>query len=356
MEFFYTAKVTNDTGELIDVNKLIEKVEKPKVIKGDYNKAKANAECIGAHDLPTSKRKAPVLKHDNFTMLRLDLDVNAPGMKDIVATLKDLDFSRFVVYSTAKHKQIKDVATGEAYGNRFRVLIPLANPLTYKDWLNAQIGLSLSIPFEADSCADRPQQIMYLPVKYDGDAYVYEVIDGANNADNAIARLCTAGVEVRAEEAKEAEKKKVRPSTKILPDKPRGKGLSIINLYNMRFTVEDVLREYKYICNNKNKWLSPYSTSGNPGGVVLESHTDGKRRYYTHSETEQSRLGLEPGRSFDAFDMYCYLECGGDRSEAVRSAAQKYFPTVHKHNRREYKIAERNKAVMAYLKALGGAA
>jgi hypothetical protein len=346
MNYFFTDKVTNTSGKLIDTDELIELITNPPKVDGNYISAKANSACIGAHDLPTSKRKADVLKHDSFTMLRLDLDDNAPSMEEISEELKALGLSLYLIYSTAKHKQI-DAETGEDYGNRYRVIVPLRRPMPYQRWEWSQVGLS--IPFESDSCADRPQQIMYLPTRYDGDRYEFEIMNEGENQGEVIKALNDNGFEVKKGQLEDNKKLSSKPQ---FDEKIEGNSISIIDTFNAQFSVEDVLRQFGYECKSA-RWLSPFSKSGIAGGGVLKAKS-GKRRYYTHSESEKSALNLAKGRSFDAFDMYCYLEHSGDQFEAVHEVAKKFFPEIDKHNKREYRIKKHNERVSKELQAKEG--
>lgn len=349
MSYFFTDKVTNTSGKLINTDELIELITNPPKVDGDHITAKAKSTCIGAHDLPTSKRKADVLEHDSFTMLRLDLDDNAPSMEEISEELKALGLSLFFIYSTAKHKQI-DTETGEDYGNRYRVIVPLPKSLPYRGWEYSQIGLS--IPFESDCCADRPQQIMYLPTRYEGDRYEFEIMNEGDNQIETIKALRDKGLNVKQEQLEDIKKLSSKPQ---FNEKLEGNSISIIDTFNAQFSVEDVLRQFGYECKS-GRWLSPFSKSGIPGGGVLTSNKGGKRRYYTHSESEKSELNLAKGRSFDAFDMYCYLEHSGDQFEAVHEVAKKFFPEIDKHNKREYRIKKHNERVSKELQAKEGEA
>jgi hypothetical protein len=282
-------------------------------------------------------------------MLRLDLDDNAPSMEEISEELKALGLSLFLIYSTAKHKQI-DTETGEDYGNRYRVIVPLRKSMHFLRWECSQIGLS--IPFESDSCADRPQQIMYLPTRYEGDRYEFEIVNEGENQPEAIKALLSKGIEVKTEHEQEAKKLSSKPQ---FNEKLEGNSISIIDTFNAQFTVEDVLRQFGYECKS-GRWLSPFSKSGIAGGSILTSNNGRKRRYFTHSESEKSELNLAKGRSFDAFDMYCYLEHSGDQFEAVHEVAKKFFPQVDKHNKREYRIKQQNERVSKELQAKEGEA
>jgi hypothetical protein len=349
MNYFFTDKVTNTSGKLINTDELIELIKNPPKVDGNYITAKANSACIGGHDLPTSKRKADVLEHDSFTMLRLDLDDNAPELDEISEELKALGLSLFFIYSTAKHKQI-DTETGEDYGNRYRVIVPLRKSMHYKKWELSQIGLS--IPFESDSCADRPQQIMYLPTRYDGDRYEFKLVNEGENQPETIKALHGNGLKVKQEQLEDIKKLSFKPQ---FNEKLEGNSISIIDTFSAQFSVEDVLRQFGYECKS-GRWLSPFSKSGIAGGGVLTSNKDGKRRYYTHSESEQNALNLAKGRSFDAFDMYCYLKHSGDQFEAVQEVATTFFPQVDKHNKREYRIKQQNERVSKELQAKEGEA
>jgi hypothetical protein len=341
VEFFYTSKVMNLDGShgLIDFPTLIEKVKNPPFVKGTYAEAKEQAECIGAHNSKESKRKSAVIENDAFTLLRLDLDDGITTIQSVRQTLEYLNLNSYIIHTTAKHR-LMDYDTGEFFGNRLRVLIPLNKPHSLKEWSLMQ--LALSHYFTADTCADRPQQIMYLPVRFDGDFYEYHIERG-HNQNFAINDLIRRGEGIQALINEDASKVDAKPLQRK-EHLPTANSVSIIEVFNNQFSIEDVLRAHNYRCI-AGRWRSPFSKSGSIAGLILESCTDGKRRYYTHSTSEREFLGLDASKSYDAFDMYSFFNANGRTTEAVKLVASRYFQDLERHNRREYAVNRHNQEV-----------
>ncbi len=108
-------------------------------------------------------------EHNHFTLLRLDLDDSGHNTGTIFKLLESLGAESFLIH-TASHQQ-------GGKGDRYRVYIELAHGLTLDEWRIVQTYLACS--FGADDCSNRPQQIMYLPVKFAGSIYFCPVHRGA---------------------------------------------------------------------------------------------------------------------------------------------------------------------------------
>ena len=161
---FLTAKSHNvkNNFKYIDWQELIAKVESPLDLGGvTPETAKSKSEIIAATDA-IDKTKENILAHDNFTMLRLDLDETKLDIDGIQDALTNMGIASFIIHTTSSHQQ-------QGNGNRYRVYIELAASLSYEVW--ATLETYLSYVFIADDCASRPQQIMYLPVRYKCDNY-----------------------------------------------------------------------------------------------------------------------------------------------------------------------------------------
>lgn len=133
--------------------------------------AKKLSNIVAATDAP-DKRKETVLRHNHFTMLRLDLDDTTFTIPSIRDMLTDLHFDSFAIHSTASHQQ-------KEHGNRYRVYIELAEGLPLEQWQCLETYLSYL--FGADDCAGRPQQVMFLPVRFHGDHYEFLIGRGGRN-------------------------------------------------------------------------------------------------------------------------------------------------------------------------------
>lgn len=95
---------------------------------------------------------------------------------------------------------------------------------------------------------------------------------------------------------------------------PRGAGArpGVIAAFNRVHTVEELLEAHKYK-RRGNRWISPTSSTGLAGAVILD---DGK--VYSHHTSDP----IADGHAHDAFDVYRILVHGGDTRSAVRAAAE----------------------------------
>lgn len=88
---------------------------------------------------------------------------------------------------------------------------------------------------------------------------------------------------------------------------------NVIGAFNQAYTVADLLPRYGYQVKGK-RWLSPSSSTGIPGVVILK--TTG--HCYSHHASDL----LNDGHSHDAFGLYCLMQHNGDFSNAVKAAAR----------------------------------
>ena len=299
-----------------------------------YKEAKNHSHIIAAHD-GENKLKSTAIEHDNFTMLRLDLDDVDYDINDVESKLLALSFESFIIHTTAKHCQLE-------WKNRFRVYIQLESGINFHDW--ALLQTHLAEEFKADNCATRPQQIMFLPIQFKNIKFDKLIKSGSPykvSNTNELYKAALATEEALKIDMEQIQKKHIdetiTPTTKDTANK-----ISIIDEVNNAFSWDMILGEsgFKKIGN---KWLSPTQTSGTPGGVILTSNTDGKERFYTHSETDQSRYG---SGAIDKFDFLLIEHYSNNRKNALKYLAEVYFPEIDKHNKKSYAIEKANQQVI----------
>jgi hypothetical protein len=93
--------------------------------------------------------------------------------------------------------------------------------------------------------------------------------------------------------------------------RPQGERASVIAAYNEANSIHDALARYGYRKIGK-RYLSPNSTSKIPGVVVFED-----ARAYSHHASDP----FDDAHTFDAFDLFCTYDHGGDVTKAVKDAA-----------------------------------
>ncbi|WP_063704717.1 hypothetical protein [Pseudoalteromonas gelatinilytica] len=326
---FLHGKSHNVTADFTYINwhELKLKIENPINLGAlTVKEAKAKSPVIAATDAP-NKTKETILQHDNFTLIRLDLDDTKLDLESIADTLEGMAIHSYIIHSTASHQQ------GDK-GNRYRIYIQLAASITYEVW--ALVESYLSYIFMADDCAKRPQQIMYLPVRLKGDTYEYKIGEGSA-FDVCSSQLLQEARAFLVEQQQQIEQASQIPIKLPYKTELLGKQVSIIDAVNSAYSWHELLLSYGYKAQGK-AYLPPESTSKQAGAHILTSHTDGKERYYSHHESDPCATGL----CIDKFDFMVMRSYQGDYKRALKQIAETYFPDLHKHNLKEYKIHKQN--------------
>lgn len=128
--------------------------------------------------------------------------------------------------------------------------------------------------------------------------------------------------------------------------------ISPIDAFNDAHDVASILQAHGYKRKGK-KFLSPQSSSGIPGIVILQG-TDGKERAYSHGTSDI----LADGKAHDAFDLYRIFTHGGDELKAIQAAARLIIAgheTVHSHNRHAYRQSRTLALAQSVLNQIRGA-
>jgi len=308
----------------IDWQELITKIESPKDLGGvTPETAKSKSEIIAATDA-IDKTKANVLAHDNFTMLRLDLDETKLDLDGINDALNNMGIASFIIHTTASHQQNDN-------GNRYRVYIELAASVCYSTW--APFETYLSYVFIADDCATRPQQVMYLPDRYKGDSYRYHIADGEPlNVEGS--KILASANAFEQEQLKDQETALSNMPAKLkFNENLVGNQVSIIDAINQSYDWDSLLLSYG--CKRQGKaYLPPESTSKTAGSYILTSKIDGRGRYYSHHTSDP----CASEHCIDKFDFICIRDFGGDRKRALKIIAETHFKDLDRHNKKEWAI------------------
>ncbi|ODS13953.1 hypothetical protein [Pseudoalteromonas tetraodonis] len=336
---FLHAKSHNVTADFTHINwhELKLKVKSPQDLGALTSKeAKAKSAVIAATDAP-NKTKETILLHDNFTLLRLDLDDTTLDIDSISDMLEGMSIESYIIHTTASHQQ-------GGKGKRYRIYIELAASITYAVW--ALVESYLSYVFMADDCATRPQQIMYLPVRIIGDSYEYKIGEGEPlyiPKSQILVDAKALEVEQTKQQAEQLAAAKTAPIKPAYKQNLVGKQISIINLVNNGYRWESLLGHYGYKQQGK-AYLPPEATSKTAGAYILTSHTDGKERYYSHHESDPCGTG----QCQDMFDFIVIREYGGDYKRALHNIAKTQFKQIHKHNQQEYFTHLHNESVNTF--------
>ncbi|TWX73153.1 hypothetical protein [Colwellia sp. C1TZA3] len=304
-----------------EVVKLIE--EPPKLGNVKPTTAKLKSAVIAANDAP-NKTKDTVLLHNNFTMLRADLDKTKLDISSLKNTLNNMGFDSHIIYTTSNHLQGDN-------GNRFRIFIELAYSIDFELW--STLTTYFSYVLSADDCASRPQQIMYLPCRFKGDNYNFSIASGkAYSPDGS--KFLDDAIEFKRQQQVELEAKQQLNKGQFKPQFTQqliGKQVSIVDAVNNYFDWDSILNQYGYIKQGK-AWLPPEAKS-NRAGVYLLTGNDGKERYYSHHENDP----CASNRPIDKFDFITIRDYKNDSKVAVKELAKLYFKNIDEHNKNEWR-------------------
>lgn len=306
----------------IDWKGLVRLVQKPSMIDASSAlAAKKHSQAITASDCP-SKRLEAMTEHNRFTLLRLDLDDTQHTIKSLCDSLYGLGISSFLIHTTASHLQ-------DGKGNRYRVYIELVHAISLDEWRITQTYLACSLG--ADDCSNRPQQIMFLPVRFAGDHYQGHVNTGPV-LNLYRSQLFIDAVRFDVEQKKRAQELEREKANQIKPphDEHLVNGqVSIIDAVNQGYLWPELLKQYGYKRQGR-AWLAPESTSRSAGVYILTG-SDGKERYYSHHTSDPCAVG----KCLDKFDFLTLRSFGGDVLAALK-ALVKHFPEHDAHNKRQY--------------------
>lgn len=105
-----------------------------------------------------------------------------------------------------------------------------------------------------------------------------------------------------------------------VPPAPRPpEGESVIEAFNARYSVAELLERHGYQAQGGTRWLYKDSTTGEAGVHLLpEQNEHGHEQVYSHHGADP----LATGHAHDAFSVFVTLEHGGDHKAAVKAAAQ----------------------------------
>ncbi|PVU67736.1 hypothetical protein C9E85_00735 [Plesiomonas shigelloides] len=313
---------------------LSEYVARPKASRcASIKAAKERSPLIAAHNAKT--RLKAEAEQAEFSLLRADLDDNTQGStpETIAAALLEVGIQSFLIYSTLSH-------TPDA--PRYRVLVELVEAINFDTW--AMLQFELAEMLGSDPCVNRPAQFMLLPTTIKDTVTSYQKFIGNGNAltpDSAFWKNAQVRAEAYQNKATSTDIKLnsggMRAFKRPYNERLIGNQVSIIEAVNLGYSWSELLAQYGYKRKALNAWVAPESQSKTAGVHILASHTDGKRRIYSHHSSDPCC-----GRLLDKFDLIALRSYGGDYTKAVREVAERCFPDLHKHNRDERRINAHN--------------
>ncbi|MEP5232496.1 MAG: hypothetical protein ABJQ78_13800 [Alloalcanivorax sp.] len=241
----------------------------------------------------------------------------------------------YLAYTTSSHQQDK----GGVTANRWKVILPLANPVGHEQY--APLAMGLSLHHGADPAQARAQQVFYAPNKLSPGA-PYDAIDAT---DRPLLDASDTGnpLVVGALSAYRQEQERKERQAKQAPVKPRtvsATSAGIIGKVCQQFDIESELLRNGYR-RVGNKYLSPQSSTGEHGVHIFTTDDGTERLYSHHGETDPLSNLNHGGHSLDVFDVLVTLDYAGDVSRTVADLAPKVDPEGQQQRQREY-MAEKD--------------
>ena len=311
----------------------------------------AKEKSDAAFIIPSAYRAHDGRKHDaqrergEFHYLALDIDSGSPSLVDLKDAVKRATGDATVmIYSSS----------GASEDNRkWRVLIPLLEPISGADYSDTQLAL-FSLMSEqgitCDTALARVGQPIYLPnvppAKRDQHGqplfYHQDRHRGAGCLDVKSSSIW-GEVQFRRQRAAIAERqaaheRAVRQAERIKRREASGDDLDPVAEFNARHTVEDMLLRCGYTRDgNSQSYASRYQSSGS-----FATKNFGEYWVSLSGSDVGAAIGAVKGDYCwgDAFDLFCHYEHNGSMRDAVREYARELRPSNDYTAKREEIVRE----------------
>ena len=316
-----------------------------KLVSEPQSKEKADASFIipSAYRDHDGRNHAIQREHGEYWMLAIDVDEGDPSLIELRTAVETVTGnSSALIYSSS----------GASEDNRkWRVLIPLALPISGDEYVDAQLALfdlMLAEGIACDAALSRSGQPIYLPnvppdrrddfgapsfyhgVRHRGDGLliptesrIWENLEFRRKNEAIAAEKAAAERALRAQQRAEN----------------RGKydGDDPIDVFNQRHTIADIMLKYGYERKGRSdSYRSPMQSSGSFATKDFGTH------WVSLSGSDRaSGIGQASGEFCygDAFDIWAHFEHGGRMSDAVREYGKEIRPTPAKQREEIVKAA-----------------
>lgn len=280
------------------------------------------------------RKHAAQREHGEYWMLAVDIDKGSPSLTDVKEAINTVTVdAAALIYSSSG-------ASDEE--RKWRVLIPLAEPLSGAEYVEAQMALFEQLEREhgiiCDTALSRAGQPIYLPnvpparrddmgaplfyhgVKHRGQGYLI-----------AKQSRIWAGVEFARKQAQIAEQQAAVERERRMQKRAEREAsgdVDVVAEFNARHSVADTLLHYGYEKDGRSPhYRSRYQSSGS------YATKDFGEYWVSLSQSDASAgIGARSGGDVstcwgDAFDLYCHYEHSGDMTAAVRTYAAEIKPS-----------------------------
>lgn len=298
---------------------------------GDKDKLDGRAFIPSSHCDFDARNHARQREAGSFVALTGDVDSGNHSLRDIESLVRGLcRDAAWLIYSSA-HARPGDM--------RWRIIIPLENPLPFDEWHDAQNAFFRFMEragVEMDRALDRAGQLVFLPNVPTFHSKTGEPLRGedgaplyytrATNGCNAPGLALDKGViasgiaEIRRQRAEdERERERIRKEAdERRANRPKTEGAPIIEDFNRENAIPRLLELYGYQQSPRHgeDWRSPHQTSESYATRVM-----GDKWVSLSASDVGARLGenFKGGCFGDAYDLFVHFEHGGDHKAAFRT-------------------------------------
>ena len=319
-----TRKGTRRAFKTITLGEVFAAADNPTAL----DKRSAKAIIPSSYASADARTHAVQRERGSFPMLAADIDRGNIALAHIEAAVD-------TIFGAERASLIYSTASATCSSRKWRVIIPLTEPLPFQIWQPAQqafFDLLRTHQILPDVTLERAGQLIYLPNvppklrSEDGEPIFYEcsVAEGSS-VDLSSPNLARA-IERLAEAAKVAEAKRLADRTAMQRKKslrPAADDLSPIERFNADNPLEDILIKFGYEQKHAQScdWRSPLQTSGSFATRVYLEPDGGSWISLSGSDAEAG-LGAPTasGQRFgDAFDVFVHFKHNGDRAAALAS-------------------------------------
>lgn len=297
----------------------------PNGLKGSAGGVILSSYC--AHD---GRNADAQRRHGQYVALVADLDKGDVGLEQLSDAVQDIvGDAAFIMHSTSR-------ATAEV--PKWRVFIPLVEPLGFEAWQCLQLGLIDALAkhgIEADRSATKAAQVMYLPAfppelrRDDGTPRFYrrvlrDAAPGWDASKGTLEAFARAAREQRSQQLAAAEAERVLAQARRAELRSRSQGgetpIERANCYLLEKHggIIELASEFGYEPDpsNLSHLRSPLQTSGS---FATRLQPDGETLFSLSNSDAEAGLGLatSDGRLIDAIDLLAHFQYGGDKRAAL---------------------------------------
>lgn len=300
----------------------------------------AREKADAAFMIPSTYRKHDGRNHaaqrerGEYWMLAIDVDTGSPSLTEITQAIRAaIGPAACLIYSSSSASMDE---------RKWRALIPVAEPLTGEEYVDAQLALFDLMRDQGIACdpaLSRAGQPIYLPnvppARRDDtgqpEFYHCHLERGEGYLVVKESRVW-AGVEFRRKQeqiaqAKAAQERERRQAERAAKRADRPNDVDPVAEFNDRHTIADLLHKYGYEQHGRsNSYRSPHQSSGSYATKDFGTHWVSLSQSDAAAGIGQVKAGDVTICWGDAFDLFCFYEHGGVMKTAVREYAKELRP------------------------------